>query len=149
MFRYLFVVLILVFSLNAKTLVNVNFSNLKINEFIKIVSKLVNKNILVTDIINGQVNLVSNASIYDNELIDILSSVLKSKGYTLIKNGSFYEIIKISKAIKSEANYKGSLKNNTFIVSQLIQINNNDVDVIASKLKSLTSMYNEPLKLNQ
>ncbi|WP_324170990.1 secretin N-terminal domain-containing protein [Sulfurimonas sp.] len=141
MFRYLFIILFLVFNLNARSLVNVNFSNLKINEFIKIVSKLVNKNILVTDIIEGQVNLVSNVSIYDDELISILSSVLKSKDYTLIKNGSIYEVIKISKAVKSEANYKGSLKNNSFIVSHLIQIKNNDVDIIASKLKSLTSIH--------
>ncbi|MFT7002820.1 MAG: general secretion pathway protein D [Sulfurimonas sp.] len=140
MFKYLFIVLILVFSLNAKDLVNVNFSNLQINEFIKIVSKLTNKNILVTDTIEGQVNLVSTVQIYDDELLDILSSVLKSKDYTLIKNGSLYEVIKISKAVKAEANYKGSLNNNSFIVSELIQVVNNDVDIIASKLKSLTSV---------
>ncbi|WP_294964665.1 secretin N-terminal domain-containing protein [Sulfurimonas sp.] len=139
MFRYLFIVLILVFNLSAKSLVNVNFSNLQINEFIKIVSKLTNKNILVTDTIEGQVNLVSNVEIYDDELLDILSSVLKSKNFTLIKNGSIYEVIKISNAVKIEANYKGSLNNNSFIVSELIQVMNNDVDIIASKLKSLTS----------
>jgi len=52
--------------------VNVNFANLEINDFIKLISKITNKNILINNKINGTVNFVSTAPVYDDELIGIL-----------------------------------------------------------------------------
>ena len=69
----------LVFSLNAREQVNVNFSDLQIDDFIKLISKITHKNILINNKINGTVNFVSTVPVYDDELIGILISVLESK----------------------------------------------------------------------
>ncbi len=59
----IFLILSLTLSLSAREQVNVNFSNLEINDFIKLISKITNKNILVNNKINGTVDLVSNSPI--------------------------------------------------------------------------------------
>lgn len=138
-FRLFLVVMSLFFSLHAKTQVDVNFSNLEINDFIKIVSNISSNNILVTDEISGKVDFISNKPIYDDELMDILSSVLKSKNFALVKNGSVYEVVRLEEAVKYNSNYNINLDDNTMIVTELIKVINNDVDAIASKLQTLIS----------
>jgi general secretion pathway protein D len=67
--RGIFLVAFLVTVLSAREQVNVNFSNLKIDDFIKLISKITHKNILVNNKINGTVNFVSTTPVYDDELI--------------------------------------------------------------------------------
>ncbi|MDQ7066919.1 MAG: hypothetical protein Q9M40_02335 [Sulfurimonas sp.] len=98
--KSLFITSLLVLSLHAREQVNVNFSDLQISDFIKLISKITHKNILVTNKINGTVNFISTTPVYDDELIDILISVLESKGHTLIKKGSLYEIVRSTEAAK-------------------------------------------------
>ena len=58
---------IFIFKLNANDDININFKDLKIPEFIKITSKIINKNILITQEIEGNVNFVSTKPINKNE----------------------------------------------------------------------------------
>ena len=53
----LFVTAVLAVNLFANDEININFKDLKIMDFIKITSKIINKNILITDEIDGNVNL--------------------------------------------------------------------------------------------
>jgi general secretion pathway protein D len=76
--------------------ININFKDLKIMDFIKITSKIVNKNILITDEIEGNVNFVSNKSVNKNELTKILNYVLEDKGYKLVFNDDIYRVVKSS-----------------------------------------------------
>jgi len=69
--RLLFLVGSFVFVLSAREQVNVNFSNLEINDFIKLTSKITNKNILMNDKIVGTVNFISTTPVYDDELLSI------------------------------------------------------------------------------
>ncbi len=89
-------VFMMVFSLSlmAREQVNMSFSDLSIEDFIKLVSKITNKNILVNYKVAGKIDLITTTAIYDDEVMDILISVLESKGYTLVQNGSVYEIIR-------------------------------------------------------
>ena len=77
-------------SLSAREEVNIKFDKLQISKFIKLVAKLSHTNILVTKKINGTVDMITSAPVYDDELMGILVSVLESKGFTLIKNGSYW-----------------------------------------------------------
>ena len=87
---------ILAVNLFANDDININFKDLRIMDFIKITSKIVNKNILITDEIDGNVNFVSNKSVNKNELTKILNYVLEDKGYKLVFNDDIYRVVKSS-----------------------------------------------------
>jgi len=80
--------------------VNLNFQNLDINDFIKMVAKITHKNILITQPLTGKVNFVSVKPVDENEVYDILISVLKSKGYTIVKDNDILKVVRSSDAIK-------------------------------------------------
>jgi general secretion pathway protein D len=121
--------------------VNVNFSNLRVNDFIKLVSKITHKNILLNNKINGTVNFVSTTPIYDDELLGLLVSVLESKGYTLIQNGSIYQVVRSSEAAKH--NVKVTRPNQgisgALMVTQAIKVKGENVDIVAAKIRYLIS----------
>ena len=79
----LFVVCFLALNLNAQSdeLIDINFKNLKIMELIKTTSKILNKNILITEEIPGNVDFITNNSVKKDELVKILGYILESKGY--------------------------------------------------------------------
>ena len=94
--KKLFFIVILLTNLFSNDDININFKDLRIMDFIKITSKIINKNILITDEIEGNVNFVSNKPINKNELTKILKYVLEDKGYNLVLNDDIYRVIKSS-----------------------------------------------------
>ena len=136
-----FLVVALSMSLFAREQVNVSFSNLAVNDFIKLISKITNKNILINNKIHGTVDFVSTSPIYDDELMGILVAVLESKGYTIVQNGSIYEVIRATDAAKHNVKVISRYKNasGSLMVTQAIKVHNNNVDVIAAKIRYLIS----------
>jgi general secretion pathway protein D len=130
-----------VVSLSAREQVNVNFSNLQINDFIKLISKITKKNILINNKINGTVNFVSTTPVYDDELMGILVSVLESKGFTLIQKGSIYEVVRSTEAAKHNVKVVASGKKpyGSLMVTQAIRVDGENVDVVAAKVRYLIS----------
>jgi len=139
--RLAFLVSSLVFVLSAREQVNINFSNLEINDFIKLTSKITNKNILINNRLSGTVNFVSSTPVYDDELIDILISVLESKGYTLVRNGSLYKVVRSTEASQQNVSVMAQGKNvyGSLMVTQAIKIEGENVDIIAAKIRYLIS----------
>lgn len=80
----------------ANDYIDVNFTNLKLDEFIKIVSKVSNKNILVSEPLDINLNFVSNKKIKKDDLLTILKTILDEHNYILEQKGDF---LKISKKI--------------------------------------------------
>ncbi len=132
---------LLAISLNAREEVDIKFDNLQINKFIELVAKLSNKNILVTNKISGTVDLVTAAPIYDDELMGILISVLESKGFTLVKNGSIYEVVRSTEAAKHNVPIvrSGYIARGHTMVTQAIEVKGENVDVVAAKVRYLIS----------
>jgi general secretion pathway protein D len=132
---------LLVFTLQAREQVNVNFSDLQINDFIKLISKITHKNILINNKINGTVNFVSTTPVYDDELIGILVSVLESKGFTLVRNGSIYEVVRSTEAAKHNVIVVGKDKRayGSLMVTQVIPVKGENVDIVAAKVRYLIS----------
>ena len=132
---------LLAISLQAREAVNINFSNLQIMDFIKLVSKITHKNILINNKINGTVNFVSTTPVYDDELMNILVSVLESKGYTIVPNGSIYEVVRSIDTARhnTEIVDNGKKLHGSFMVTQAIKIKNENVDVVAAKIRHLIS----------
>ncbi len=133
--------LLLAATLNAREEVNIKFDNLQIEKFIKLVAKLNNTNILVTNKISGTVDMVTSAPIYDDELMEILISVLESKGFTLIKNGSFYEVVRSTEAAKHNVPVvrSGYIARGHTMVTQAIEVKGENVDIVAAKIRYLIS----------
>jgi general secretion pathway protein D len=133
--------LLLLSTLHAKEQVNINFSNLEIDEFIRLVGKLTNKNILITQKISGTVDMVSSSPVYDTELMEILISVLESKGFTMVNNGSIYEIVRSNEAAKNVYGIakEGKKLNGSLMTTQVIKVHGENVDVIAAKIRYLIS----------
>jgi len=139
--KHIFFIIVLLTTLSAREQVNVNFSNLQVNDFIKLVSKITHKNILVNNKINGTVNFISTSPIYDDELIGLLVSVLESKGFTLVKNGSIYQIVRSSEAAKHNVKVVDSSKElkGSLMVTKAIKVKGENVDIVAAKVRYLIS----------
>ncbi|MFA5233625.1 MAG: type II secretion system secretin GspD [Sulfurimonas sp.] len=139
--RGLFFIVIFVVSLSARERVNINFSNLEINDFIKLVSKITNKNILMNHKITGTVDFISATDVYDDELMDILVSALDSKGFSIVQKGSMYEIVRSSDIANSNVAVveQGKKLSGSFMVTQVIEVKGENVDIIATKIRYLIS----------
>lgn len=139
--RSFFIIVVLVVSLSARERVNINFSNLEINDFIKLVSKITNKNILVNHKIIGTVDFISTTDVYSDELMDILVSTLESKGFSIVKSGSMYEIVRSTDIINSNVIVveQGKKLYGSFMVTQVIEVKGENVDIIAARIQYLIS----------
>ena len=90
--------LIFSFSSQANTddKININFKDLKISDFIMITSKIINKNILFTDKIEGTMDFIPNKEVSKSDLLKILDFVLEEKGYVLIDEKNILRVVKSS-----------------------------------------------------
>jgi len=135
------VLAVLFINLQAKEKVNINISNLSVYEFIKFVAKVTHKNILVNYPIKGKVDFISNQTIYDSDLMEILVLVLDAKGYTLVEKGAFLSVVRSGDATKyaTKVVKKGKKLLGNLMVTQAIKVPKGNIDVIASKIRYLLS----------
>lgn len=120
--------------------IDINFKNLEINDLIKITSKIINKNILITKPIKGKVDFISNKAVKKDEIINILMYVLEGKGYTIVDNDDILRIIKINDTSK----YNAPIINNNSkkyyqMVTKVFKVSYSNVDYVASKIRHLIS----------
>ena len=124
---------ILAFNLVANDEINVNFKDLKISDLVKITSKIINKNILITQEIEGTIDFIPNKPVNKNELIKILYMTLEDKGYTLVEDNDVLRVIKLSE-IKKE--------------TSLIKLKNIKADFAKKSLDELSkSILNQNLSI--
>ena len=126
--RYLF---IFILSLQAAQ-VQLNFKNLEIADFVKMVAKITHKNILLTRDVRGKVNFISVKPIDEKEVYRVLLDVLKSKGYTIVEEKGFLKVIRNAEAIKDAPPLAGK--------SDLDQM---ETDLIALNNIPATSAYKQ------
>lgn len=134
--KYLFV---LVMALNAAQ-VQLNFKNLDIADFVKMVAKITHKNILLTRDIHGKVNFISVKPIDEKEVYKVLLDILKSKGYTIVEEQGFLKVIRNADAIKDAPPLAGqsSLEQ---METDLIALNNIPVTSAYKQVSYLISRY--------
>jgi len=124
---------------NART-VNINFKDLKITDLIKITSKIINKNILLTQRINGKVDFISNKPVTTDDILNILIYVLESKGYTLIDNNGILRVVRINDAAKNNLPVLNQKEFKTYqMVTEIFTVSNANVDYVSSKIRHLIS----------
>ena len=138
--RIVVLVFILVFQGLAEEKININFKDLKIMDLVKITSKIIDKNILITEEIKGNVDFISNNAVEKDELIKILGFVLESKGYSLVQSENMLRIVKLDDSsnsnvpIMNTTDYNGA---HLSMVTEIFTVYNADVDYVASKIRHL------------
>ncbi len=118
--------------------VNIKFNNLKIEDFIKMVAKIIHKNILLTTPIPGYVKFVSSAPVYKDEVFNLLIDVLDAKGFTLVEDGNYLKVVRSSRAVKEGLDFVS--KTPGVMRTTIIKIKNANVDIVAAKIRQFLSI---------
>ena len=138
-------VVLLVFLLNfvshADQKININFKDLKIMDLVKITSKIIDKNILVTQEVKGNVDFISTKPLEKKELVKILIYSLEAKGFTLIQGNDIMRIVKLSESAKNNVPLINGNQEKLYyqMVTEIFPVHNANADYIASKIRHLIS----------
>ena len=140
------IILMLGTSLHAKVNkdeeVSINFKDLSITEFVDLMSKILKKNILLTQPLAGKVEFYSASPVKKSDITNIFISILESKGFTLVENGEFLQVVRSAEA--SKFNLKvvstwGKSGSTQTMITQPIQVKGENVDQVAAKIRHLIS----------
>lgn len=81
--------------------VEINFSDLQIVDFVKMVSKISGKNIMINADISGKVDFITEKPVRKSQLYELLISVLDSKGFTIVDTKKGYlKVVPSAEAVK-------------------------------------------------
>ena len=121
--------------------ININFKNLKIVDFVKMVAKITHKNILVDQQIKGNIDFISVKPIKKSQIYNLLVNILDTKGYSIrdTKNG-FLKIIKNSEAART-APPLVSRDNISEVQTAIIPVKNINARNILRQVNFLLSRY--------
>ena len=134
-------IFILNFSSFADEKININFKDLKIIDLVKITSKIIDKNILVTEEIKGYVDFISTKPLEKKDLVKILIYSLESKGFTIIQNDDIMRIVKLNESAKNNVPIVNGNENELYyqMLTEVFPVYNANADYIASKIRHLIS----------
>jgi general secretion pathway protein D len=116
--------------------VNVNFRNLDIKDFVEMVSKITHKNILINTPLKGKINFVSTQPIKKSSLIPLANAILANKGFTLVEQGDFMQVVKASEAAGMGLAVDDKVSGNT-LKTVLFKLKTSNAAVIRAKIKPL------------
>ncbi|WP_456418954.1 type II secretion system secretin GspD [Thermovibrio sp.] len=85
------------------TSVQVNFEDVDIKDFTKIVSKATGKNIVVPPTLRGKITIVSPEPIPKKELLNLFAAALDELGYQIVDYGSYAKIVRNREAARESA----------------------------------------------
>ena len=129
-------------------LVDINFRDLSIKDFIEMVSKITNKNILIDADLKGKINFVSTKPIKKSSLIPLANSILASKGLTLVNQGEFYKVVKGSTAAGEGLNVSSSINGET-METVMFPLKNSNAAVIRAKIKPLLNRNDKVISFKE
>ena len=120
-------------------------NNMDINNFIKYVAKITEKNILITRNIPGKINFIPMKPIRRDRIKEVmynlLINVLSTKGYTIVDTRKGYlKVVRSSEATKSAPPLYGKASIDQ-IQTQIIPIRNLDAIAIYKQISFLLSKY--------
>ena len=119
---YLFFLIFVTFS-NLFANNSVNFRNLELKELINIVSKTLDKNILISTNINTKIDFIANNDLSKDQLFELLKTSLDNNGLSITKQKGFYVVD--NKEINTKYEFK------------TVNIKNTEVSEVYEILKSM------------
>ncbi len=116
--------------------VKVNFRNLDIKDFVEMVSKITHKNILINGPLKGKINFVSTQAIKKSSLIPLANAILSNKGFTLVDQGDFMQVVKSSEAAGMGLAVDDKISGET-LKTVLFKLKTSNAAVIRAKIRPL------------
>lgn len=116
--------------------VDVNFRDLSVKDFIEMVSKITQKNILIEAEPTGKINFVSAKPIKKSALFSLANSILGGKGLTIIDQGEYYKVVKGTDAAGEGLEVSSSIKGET-MKTVMFPLKNTNAAVLRAKIKPL------------
>lgn len=111
---------------------------MSLNEFIRLASKSLGKNILVSGKLDGTIDYLSNMDIRSKNVLPLLKSALELNGYALVNNGSYYTVVNAKDLKQYDSVYLGSRSSAGF-GTKVIHIKYSNVLPILEGVRSLLS----------
>ncbi|MEA3417773.1 MAG: type II secretion system secretin GspD [Campylobacterota bacterium] len=139
-FTKLLLVLMLVLTLGLQAeeeKVDVNFRDLNVKDFIEMVGKITQKNILISSDLKGKVNFVSTTPISKSSLIPLANSILAGKGLTLVDQGDFYQVVKANEAAGEGLSVSQEIGDGETMQTVMFPLKSTNASVIRAKIKPL------------
>jgi general secretion pathway protein D len=116
--------------------IDVNFRDLSVKDFIEMISKITHKNILIEGDLKGKINFVTQAPIKKDSLFTLANSILGSKGYTIIDQGDFFKVVKSADASGEGLDVTSKIGGTT-MKTVMFPLTNTNAAVIRAKIKPL------------
>lgn len=126
---FIFILFNLLLYSSEKT-ININFENLEMKKFVKITSKIIRRNILVSSKLEGKVNFISNEPLSKDGLLSLFIKILNGKNLTLVEDGNILKIIPFPK-----------IDNNK--VTKIIKLKNIESKEVMPILQTLVTEYKD------
>ncbi|SFV71187.1 General secretion pathway protein D / Type II secretion outermembrane pore forming protein (PulD) [hydrothermal vent metagenome] len=131
---------LLLFSMNTyaddEKTIDVNFKDLKVRDFIEMVSKATKKNMLIETELKGKINFISQTPIKKTALISLANSILYSKGLTLVDKGDYYKVVKTNDAAGEGLPVKNTI-DGEMMATVMFPLHNANAAVVRAKIKPL------------
>lgn len=122
------------------TIVDINFNDLQLSEFVKMVAKITGKNILLSVDIPGKVDYVSQKPIKQSELFDLLINVLETKGFTIIDSQKGYlKVVPSAEAAKNNLPVNSETSKIPQMMNKVFQLNTLKASDAMAAIKHLLS----------
>jgi general secretion pathway protein D len=112
--------LFLQYTIFANDIIKIDFNNLKLYDFVKIVSKVTNKNIFINTTLDQKINFISNKTIKKDQLYALFKLVLKTNNLKIINQNNILIVI--------PDNYKAT---------KVVYLKNSDAQSVANILNQL------------
>jgi general secretion pathway protein D len=116
--------------------IDVNFKDLKVRDFIEMVSKATGKNMLIETELKGKINFISQTKVKRSALISLANSILFSKGLTLVDKGDYYKVVKSAEASGEGLPVKSQI-DGQMMSTVMFPLHNTNAAVIRAKIKPL------------
>ena len=111
---------------------------MSLNEFIRLASKSLGKNILVSGKLEGSIDYLSNMDLRSRDLLPLLKSALELNNYALVNNGKYYTVVSAKDLKQYDSVYLGS-RSSVGFGTKVIHIKYSNVVPILEGVKSLLS----------
>ncbi len=123
-------------SIYADELVNTNFNNMDLNQFVKTIAKITGKNILINGKLNGKIEFIGDKKIKKSSIFSLANSILANKGYALIDHGDFLEVVKANEAASKGLPVSKNINGET-MKTVLFPLKYSNAAVIRAKIRPL------------
>lgn len=116
--------------------IDVNFRELDVKDFVEMVAKITQKNILIEADLKGKINFISHKPIKKSSLFKLANSILEGRGLTIVEQGEYYKVVKYIDG-PGEGLGVGNEVSGETMMTVMFPLKNSNAAVMRAKIKPL------------